>query len=141
MDELESFLNQHGSSVTVGDIKPMYYLRIDGVECAGFVTTFYDFLQLKIMPLRINEDCGAGAGQAVYKTFKKQLYKKSMEWVDANIKRPEYGDKVITEGIKGFFWGIFSTVDGGGVKVEGSNHNWVYWEDINKWILYPKDEN
>ncbi len=61
-----------------------------------------------------------------------------MNWIDAN-KKPEDGAKIICDSSVGFWWGIYSLT--GWVEMEGSNHNWVEWEKIYRWIPYPDDEN
>ncbi len=61
------------------------------------------------------------------------------KWIDSEKQRPEVNSKIIFEDAIGMYWGTFYTEKSGVVYVQGSASDILNWEDIYRWIPYPKD--
>jgi len=64
--------------------------------------------------------------------------KKYMNWININTK-PLDRQKIIIESPVGMQWAVFYDNERSGVQVYNSNHDWIDWTYINRWIPYPND--
>lgn len=59
---------------------------------------------------------------------------------NSTMLRPQPGDKILIEDAIGIYWGIYKARKGGVVWIMGDDDDVVEWDDIYRWILFPKDE-